>query len=242
MATRKRGRKRGRKAKKATKKPGKKTRRGGRKAKSKKKVKKGSKKTTTRKAGKKKPTKGTVFPGAAPIIEKPFTEVKEIKGPGATPTTFKASGARKAVQDFLTRNKVKFDIVKHSPAFTAQQIAASAHIPGKNLAKTVIIKIDGRLAMVVEPAHMKVNLDALKRQLNAQRVELASEADFRSKFPQCELGAMPPFGNLYNMDVFVSDNLSRTDEISFNAGTHSELVKISYKDFFDLVKPKVVYA
>lgn len=241
MATRKRGRKRGKKAaKKTTKKGGKKTRRRGRKS-AKKKVKRSSK-TKTRKAGKKKPVKGTVFPGASPIIEKPFTEVKEIKSPGGTPTTFKASGAKKAIQDFLTRNQVKFNIVKHSPAFTAQQVAASAHIPGKNLAKTVIVKIDGRLAMVVEPAHLKVNLDALKRQLSAQRVELASEADFRSKFPQCELGAMPPFGRLYNMDVFVSDNLSRTEEISFNAGTHSELIQMSYKDFFNLVKPKVVYA
>lgn len=251
MATKKTGKKRGKKAAKKTtkkrgKKGGKKARRSGRKAtkkprKAKKKVTKG--KVKKRKAGKKKTVRSPFLPGSAPIIERPQdTEVKEIKTPGSNPTTFKASGGKKAIKDFLTRNQVKFEIVKHSPAFTAQQVAASAHIPGKNLAKTVIIKIDGKLAMVVEPAHMKVNLDALKRQLNAQRVDVATEAEFRSKFPECEVGAMPPFGKLYNMDVFVSDNLSHTDEISFNAGTHAELIKMSYQDFFKLVKPKIVYA
>src|SRR5206468_12165403 len=99
------------------------------------------------------------------------------------------------IKDFLTSKKVNFEIVKHSPAFSAQQIAANVHISGKNVAKTVIIKIDGKLVMVVEPAHLKVDLDALKRQLNAQRVELASETEFRNRFPDCELGAMPPLGN-----------------------------------------------
>lgn len=162
--------------------------------------------------------------------------------PAMIPTTFKTPIGNKHIKDFLQSKKVKFETIKHSPAFTAQQIAASAHVPGRNVAKTVIVKIDGKMAMVVEPAHLKVNLDAVRRQLNAARVELASEAEFRSRFPDCELGAMPPLGSLYNMDVYVSDNLSRDEFITFNAGTHSELIKMSYKDFYTLVRPKVVYA
>lgn len=164
------------------------------------------------------------------------------KKPSIIPTTFKTPTGPKHIKDFLNNKKVNFETIKHSPAFTAQQIAASAHVSGKNVAKTVIVKIDGKMAMVIEPAHVKADLDAIKRQLNASRVELASEAEFRNRFPDCELGAMPPFGNLYEMDVFVSDNLSRDEFITFNAGTHAELIKIAYKDFYNLVRPKVVYA
>lgn len=151
-------------------------------------------------------------------------------------------GGHFEVKSFLNQNNIKYDVIKHTPAFTAQQIAANAHVSGRDFAKTVIVKVDGKLAMVVEPAHGKVDFDALKRELHAQKVELALEAEFRDKFPNCEVGAMPPFGNLYGMEVFVDESLTKEKEIAFNAGTHSELVKISFKDFLRLVNPRVIHS
>lgn len=143
------------------------------------------------------------------------------------------------LKEFLDRNKVKYVIISHSPAITAQEIAASAHIPGKELAKTVMIKLDGSMAMAVVPASHQVDFDLLKAATGAKQVELATERDFRDTFPGCELGAMPPFGNLYNMQVVVSRSLTADKEIAFNAGSHTELVRMAYEDFQRLVKPKV---
>jgi Ala-tRNA(Pro) deacylase len=144
------------------------------------------------------------------------------------------------LRDYLNKQHVSYETIQHTPAYTAEETAALAHVPGKELAKTVIIKIDGKLAMVVEPAHMKVNLENLRQQTAAKKVELASEHDFKNHFPECELGAMPPFGNLYDMEVYVDTILTQDTEISFNAGTHTELIKMSYKDFDRLVHPKVI--
>lgn len=144
------------------------------------------------------------------------------------------------LKEFLDSNKVKYKTINHSPAYTAQEVAATAHVPGKDFAKTVIVKIDGNLAMVVEPANQKVNFESVKNISDSKDVELASEAEFQDRFPGCELGAMPPFGNLYDMDVYISDVLSNQNEISFNAGSHSELIKMSYSDFEKLVNPKVI--
>ncbi|MDQ2994186.1 MAG: YbaK/EbsC family protein [Pseudomonadota bacterium] len=141
---------------------------------------------------------------------------------------------------FLDNNKVKYVSVKHSPSYTAQEIAASAHIPGKSLAKTVIVKLDGKMAMVVEPANTKVDFESVKSFAHAKEVELASESEFQGRFPECELGAMPPFGNLYDMAVYIADTLTTSVDIAFNAGTHSELIKMNYKDFAQLVKPTVI--
>jgi Ala-tRNA(Pro) deacylase len=145
-----------------------------------------------------------------------------------------------ALKRFLGNNHVKYTIITHSPEYTAQEIAASAHIPGKDLAKTVIVKIDGDFAMVVLPASMHVSLTRLKEAAGAGDAEIASEAEFGELFPDCEVGAMPPFGNLYNMPVFAAKELSEDTEITFNAGTHSELVRLAYSDFDKLVHPKVV--
>ncbi|HEX9773000.1 MAG TPA: YbaK/EbsC family protein, partial [Steroidobacteraceae bacterium] len=142
------------------------------------------------------------------------------------------------LQHLLDANHVKYTRISHSPAFTAQEIAASAHIPGRELAKTVIVDIDGNLAMVVQSASSKVPLGRIKALTGARDVHLAGESEFRDRFPDCELGAMPPFGNLYDMDVYVDDTLAEDDEIAFNAGSHSELIRLSYKDFARLVKPK----
>lgn len=144
----------------------------------------------------------------------------------------------KKLKAFLDDNKVKYVAIQHSSAYTAQEIAASAHIPGKDLAKTVIIKIDGKMAMAVLPASDKISFENLKEALNAKEVRLAYEQEFMDKFPDCEVGAMPPFGNIYGMDVYAAENLAEEEEIAFNACTHTELIKMKYSDFEKLVKPK----
>lgn len=145
-----------------------------------------------------------------------------------------------ALTQFLGNNHVKYTVITHSPEYTAQEIAASAHIPGKELAKTVIVKIDGDFAMVVLPASMHVSLTALKEAAGVSDAEIATEEEFAKLFPDCELGAMPPFGNLYDMPVFAAKELTEDAEIAFNAGTHSELVRLAYSDFDKLVHPRVV--
>jgi Ala-tRNA(Pro) deacylase len=143
------------------------------------------------------------------------------------------------IKEFLDSHNIKYITISHSMAYTAQEIAASAHIPGKELAKTVIVKIDGKMVMAVLPASYKIDFDLLKKAAGASKIELASEQEFEDKFPDCEVGAMPPFGNLYGMEVFVAESLTKDKEIAFNAGSHSELIKLSYKDFEGLIKPTV---
>ncbi|UCG76654.1 MAG: YbaK/EbsC family protein [Gemmatimonadota bacterium] len=142
---------------------------------------------------------------------------------------------------YLESEGVKYVTISHSQAFTAQEIAASAHIPGKELAKTVMVKVDGEMAMAVLPADDRVDRDLLRQATGAETVELASESEFRDVFPSCELGAMPPFGNLWGMKVFSDVRLAEDEEIAFNAGSHSELVRLAYGDFVRLVKPEVVH-
>lgn len=144
------------------------------------------------------------------------------------------------LKEYLDKNEIKYVSIQHSPAYTSQEIAAQAHIPGKILAKTVIVKIEGKMAMVVLPATRKVIVQELRQALEAEKVTLATEAEFKELFPDCELGAMPPFGNLYNMEVYVSPELANNEQIAFNAGTHTELIRMDYKDFERLVQPKVI--
>jgi Ala-tRNA(Pro) deacylase len=144
------------------------------------------------------------------------------------------------LQSFLDENHIKYITVAHSRAFTAQEIASSMHIPGKELAKTVIVKLDGKFAMVVLPASFKVDFEALKSATGAAKVELATEMDFQNLFPDCETGAMPPFGNLYDIPVYVSKELTADEEIVFNACTHTDTIRMHYKDYEQLVKPIVI--
>ncbi len=144
------------------------------------------------------------------------------------------------LKEFLDNQNVKYMVISHSPAYTAAGIAALAHIPGRELAKTVIVKIDGALAMAVVSASQHVQLKALKAATFAKTVELATENEFQEKFPDCEVGAMPPFGNLYGMPVFADEILARDKEIAFNAGSHRELVRIAWEDFEKLVRPRVI--
>jgi len=143
------------------------------------------------------------------------------------------------LKEFLDEKKIKYVTISHSLAYTAQETAVSAHIPGKGLAKTVILKVDDKMIMAVLPAPRKLDFDLLREALCARKVEMANEAEFKDKFPECDIGAMPPFGNLYGMDVISDGALAENDDIAFNAGSHTELIKLAYKDFLELVKPKV---
>lgn len=144
------------------------------------------------------------------------------------------------LKDFLDRHNVKYVTISHSLAYTAAGIAALTHIPGRELAKTVIVKIDGALAMAVVSASHHVDLALLKAETGARTIDLATEDEFKKRFPDCEAGAMPPFGNLYGMAVFAEESLSRDKEIAFNAGSHRELVRIAWEDFEKLVQPRIL--
>ncbi len=144
------------------------------------------------------------------------------------------------VKAFLDAHGTKYVAVSHSKAYTAQGIAAISHISGRELAKTVIVKLDDNLAMAVLPASYQVDLEALRRATGVQVAELATEREFKQHFPDCETGAMPPFGNLYGIPVYVDQTLTEDREIAFNAGSHYELIKMAYRDFHQLVKPEVM--
>jgi len=145
----------------------------------------------------------------------------------------------KKLKEYLDSQQVKYVTVTHSVAYTSQEVAAYAHISGHELAKTVMVQLDGRMAMAVVPASLRVDLEALKALSGATAARLAHEPDFKELFPDCETGAMPPFGNLYGLPVYVADRLAEDEQIAFNAGTHNELIKLAYKDFERLVQPKV---
>jgi Ala-tRNA(Pro) deacylase len=141
------------------------------------------------------------------------------------------------LREFLDSHNVKYLVMSHSLAYTAQGVAALAHVSGKKLAKTVILKIDGILAMAVIPASDHVDLDRIEKLTGAQVVELATEREFQHAFPDCETGAMPPFGNLYDMAVYADASLGRDQEITFSAGSHRELVRMKWDDMVRLVDP-----
>ncbi len=146
----------------------------------------------------------------------------------------------KKLKEYLDRHQIEYITIRHSLAYNAQRIAATTHIPGKEMAKTVIVKLDGRMAMAVLPASYLINLQWLKDTTGAKLVQLASEMEFKDRFPNCEVGAMPPFGNLFDMEVYVAESLTDDEEIFFNAGSHVELIRMAYKDFERLVEPVVL--
>lgn len=144
------------------------------------------------------------------------------------------------LREYLDSHGVHYSTIGHPTVYTAQEIAATARIPGKEMAKTVMVKIDGKMAMAVLPASYRVDFDLFKEATRAKEVELAKESEFKDIFPGCNVGAMPPFGNLYGLDVYVAEALAEDEEIAFNAGSHTELIKLRYRDFDRLVKPKVL--
>ncbi len=143
------------------------------------------------------------------------------------------------LEEFLYSNRVAYHTMTHPHAFTAQETAASANISGHEMAKTVMVKLDGRLAMAVMPSNEWLNLSSLREVSGAREALLASESEFKDRFPECEVGAMPPFGNLYGMEVYAADSLSGDAQIAFNAGSHRELMQMQWRDFERLVHPHV---
>jgi Ala-tRNA(Pro) deacylase len=146
----------------------------------------------------------------------------------------------KKIRDFLDENKIKYVTITHSLAYTAQEIAASAHIKGKGFAKTVLVKGGGKLMMVVLPASYRIDFDKLKAGLSINDLRLANEQEFKDKFPGCEVGAMPPFGNLYGIETYVAASLVEDEEFAFNAGSHTEIIRMDYNDYERLVNPKII--
>ena len=144
------------------------------------------------------------------------------------------------LRDLLDQGGVKYSVVTHPPAFTAQEIAQSLHTPGREVAKVVVIKVAGALALTVLPAQSRVDLERLGAALKAE-VTLASEDEFAAAFPDCELGAMPPFGGLYGLRTWVDESLTRDKEIAFNAGTHSEAIRMSFEDYRRLAAPILLW-
>ncbi|MDE3165847.1 MAG: YbaK/EbsC family protein [Acidobacteriota bacterium] len=144
------------------------------------------------------------------------------------------------LKEFLEDHGVHYALTPHSPAVTASEVAEAAHISGTDFAKTVIVKIEGEMAMVVVPANRKINPGELRELLNTDSVVVATEDEFRNRFPDCELGAMPPFGNLYGLPVYLETTLANHEEIAFNAGTHREVIRMRSKDFVHLVNPMIM--
>ena len=143
------------------------------------------------------------------------------------------------LRDYLEKEKVRYTHVLHRPAYTAQQVAQEEHIPGKIVAKTVVVKVDNGFALAVMPATARADFSRLQSALGAKEVRLATEFEFTGLFPDCEVGAMPPFGNLYRVPVYVDAALTQDEEIVFNAGTHQETIRMRYADFERLAKPKI---
>jgi len=141
---------------------------------------------------------------------------------------------------FLKKSKVKYEVTKHKPAFSAQEMAAVEHEPGKYVAKPVIVKADGKYVMCVLSACYKIDMRALKKQLGAKKVSLAEEKDMGKLFDDCDLGAEPPFGNLYDLPTIIDKALEKDDHITFQAGTHEKAIRMSMDDYRKLVNPQVL--
>ncbi len=144
------------------------------------------------------------------------------------------------IKEYLDSKGIRYITVTHSPAYTAQEVAASAHVSGKEMAKTVVVELDGRKALAVLPANQKIILQDLREVTGCDDIRIVPEDEFKDLFPDCEIGAMPPFGNLYGMDVYVAPALTQYDEIAFNAGSHTDLIRMSYRDFERCVHPRVM--
>lgn len=142
------------------------------------------------------------------------------------------------LKKYLDSHNAHYSTISHKPAYTAGEVAEEAHISGKELAKTVMVKLDGTLAMAVLPANRIIDFEQLKQVAGVQTAELAKESEFRDLFPDCEVGAMPPFGNLYGLDVYVEEALTWDEVIGFTAGTHSEVMRLPYREYKELVHPQ----
>ncbi len=144
------------------------------------------------------------------------------------------------LKEYMDERNIRYICIDHSPAYTGQELAESIHISGKEIAKTVILNAGGSYKMAVLPASRKINFDYLEEQTGIKGVRLANEDEIKDLFPDCEVGAMPPFGNLYDMPVYSASALSEDEEIVFNAGTHTDAIRMRYDDYIALVNPDVI--
>ena len=144
---------------------------------------------------------------------------------------------KERLEAYLRESKVPFQVVHHPLAYTAQEVAAAEHVPGQMLAKVVMVFADGKMVMLALPAPLRVDVGKAAGALGAKEVRLAHEEEFAAAFPDCEVGAMPPFGNLYDVPVYVDKTLTEDVDIVFNAGTHTDTISLKYADFERLVKP-----
>lgn len=149
----------------------------------------------------------------------------------------------KRLKDYLDENQVRYEVIAHSPTESAPATAEALHVPGKTVAKVVMIKEGGDDVMAVLPANLKVDVLRIQEVLGRQpgrRIRLATESEFAKLFPDCEVGMMPPFGNLYGLDVLVDSSLTEDEEIVFPAGNSRESIRMPYDDYERLVVPRVV--
>ncbi|TET94906.1 MAG: YbaK/EbsC family protein [Dehalococcoidia bacterium] len=146
-------------------------------------------------------------------------------------------GCKEELEAYLRENKVPFQVQHHAVAYTAQEVAAAEHVPGRMLAKVVVLLGDGKLSMFVLPAAARVDVEKAAAVLGAKEARLAHEDEFADRFPGCEVGAMPPFGNLYDIPLYVDKSLSEDETIVFEAGTHTDTMSMKYADFERLAKP-----
>lgn len=144
------------------------------------------------------------------------------------------------LKQFLDDKNVRYLVITHSPAYTAQEIAAAAHLPGRELAKAVVVHLDDEPALAVVPATKQIDFAKLRKASGARKASLATENDFDKMFPGCELGAMPPFGCLYDLPTYADRSLEQDEVVAFNAGTHSELIQLTFDDYRQLAEPNVV--
>ena len=145
----------------------------------------------------------------------------------------------KRLKEILHEAKIPYEVYNHALAYTAQEIAAKQHVPGNEMAKVVMIEADDKLVMAVIRGNDKISLNLVRESLGVRTARLATENEFISRFPECEIGAMPPFGNLFGIKVIVDPELEKDKYIYFNAGNHVQTVRLAYEDFVTLVKPQI---
>lgn len=144
---------------------------------------------------------------------------------------------RERLEKYLRENGVGFEVMTHNQAFTAQEMAAALHVPGEQVAKVVIAWADEQMIMLVLPAPFRIHMDKVRALAGAEKVRLAEEKEFADLFPDCATGAMPPFGNLYDVPMYVDKGLSEVDDIVFRVGTHRETMKVAFEDYRRLAQP-----
>jgi Ala-tRNA(Pro) deacylase len=149
--------------------------------------------------------------------------------------------ATRRIREYLDGNGARYVVIAHSPAYAAQEVAASAHVPGRSMAKVVVAVLDGRLALAVVPATRDVDFEALREATNSANARIADESEFADYFEGCKLGAIPPFGNLFGVETFVALSLARHPQIAFNAGTHTDVIVMNTEDYLRLAQPTLLH-